>query len=127
MTRLLLALMVLTTASQASQGTNVAGDWELVQTAFNDDNGGQRTAGCAVRQDGRRLAGKCGNDQLAGDVNDERGVAWQLIVNYDNHTATIFYQGNLDESGTIIRGTWRCPKHCENAAYKKGEFVASKR
>jgi hypothetical protein len=113
MTRLLLALML-------AAAPEAAGTWTMVQTTFNDE--GPERVDCTFKQEGSKLQGRCGWDTVTGIVADDK-VSWEIVVNYDNHTATLYYAGYFDSQTATIRGDWACPKHCENAAYKKGTFV----
>lgn len=121
MTTVLTALALLWLVAD---GPNVTDRWELLfQRTFD---GRQGKIVCTLDQRGDVVNGKCGPDDVAEWTVSEGVVTWRSVTWYDNHTATIFYEGEIASDGRTIRGTWRCPKHCENAAYKDGPFVLTR-
>ena len=118
----LLALML----TVASPNVDVSGEWQMAQTTFNDANGGREDLPCGFSQQGDRLVGRCGPNALVGTRRGD-SLSWQMVVEFDRHTATLTYEGQINQGGTAITGTWHCPKHCENAAYKNGTFAMARR
>ena len=123
MARLLLLLMTLTAGAV---DVNLSGDWQMAQTTFNDANGAREDLPCNFGQQGDRFEGRCGSNPLVGARRGD-WLSWHMVVEFDRHTATLTYEGRVNEAGTAVTGAWHCPKHCENAAYKSGTFAMTKR
>jgi hypothetical protein len=103
---------------------SVTGRWILTQTPL--DPGRQLTLECDLREDEKKLTGTVGAAPLVGTVDDDV-LAWEVPIHFDGHTATLLYEGRFDANGASVVGTWTCPKHCENAFYKKGTFVLTRK
>ena len=50
----------------------------------------------------------------AGTV-DARSVAFEVLTPHGKGEVTVFYKGDLDDTGRIVRGTLRCSEGCSDA------------
>jgi hypothetical protein len=74
------------------------------------------TAGCTMKQDGRRLTGSCGSDEvrLMGIVNGDR-----ITVRVQSASVAVL-TAKVSADGTTMKGTWRDRE-------RFGKFSATKR
>ncbi len=107
------ALASLAVAARVS----LPGRWEL-HADFDDRAIPGAFAQCTLTQSGRRLAGRCEDATLTGDVDGGK-VTWQLTLRATHDVVS--FSGMLDDEDPVILGRFTYP------GKGGGSFLAIKR
>ncbi len=95
-------VICLTFAFGAAAMAEVSGVWNL---EMEWASGSRSTGVCQFKQDGDKFSGTCAEkSSVTGEARD-RKLTWRVQVEQDGQKGEMTFEGTLDESGTIIRGT----------------------
>jgi hypothetical protein len=114
---LIAALLMGLIPSVSAASDEVTGVWTL---DFEQDFGGHPgTSECAFKQDGHKVAVRCGKDPTTstGEVNDRR-VTWETKTGL-HREITATFAADLDPQSKTMTGMWRLPD-------REGKFTARK-
>jgi hypothetical protein len=96
---------------------DLTGTWQLY---FDPDlNGHPRTVECRLKQERRRLTATCAGRPTMNGAVSGRTVTFEHQATEDDEV-TVYYTGNVDDSGTFIEGTW----HVAGRSDRYGKFQA---
>ena len=115
---LVLATLGVLSATESARSANVSGSWELEMTWPE----GKSTGTCIFQQEGESLTGSCGGADrfpVKGKVEGTR-LSWHFEVKQNGHAGRMEFSGELNQEGTIIRGT------CSVVGANNGTFTMKK-
>jgi hypothetical protein len=97
--------------------SDLTGTWQLY---FEPDlSGHPRSVECRLKQEPRRLTATCAGRPTMNGAVSGRTVTFEHQATEDDEI-TVYYTGNLDDSGTFIEGTW----HVAGPGDRHGRFQA---
>lgn len=118
--RLVLASLLLVSASSASQPASLAGKWQV----FLSVSGYESTLDCAFTQEGQEMKGKCTSDNGSVEVKgkvEEKNVHWTFTSEGGGEKHDVIMNGVI-ESETKIKGSVDVPSYGVT-----GDFTATRK
>jgi hypothetical protein len=121
----LLSLLFISSASCTSidAAEDVSGPWILQMERDFRDNPGPPVE-CTFKQRRSQLTVKCGTGvEMKGEVSGHK-LTWGIETTVDGDRLVLTYSGDLNTSGTKVKGIWRIKS---STLDKKGNFGGHKR